>query len=128
MNDRSDPPNLADLDARLRALRQADSQASDGASPGGGGASMGGLGVAMRIGVELVSALGVGVGLGYLLDRWLGTKPWLMLVFFFLGAAAGVLNVWRAVNRQDVTVGFKPPARETDIPNEQGPDAGKRRR
>jgi ATP synthase protein I len=33
---------------------------------------------------------------GYVLDLWLGTKPWLMVVFFFLGSAAGMLNVFRA--------------------------------
>lgn len=56
------------------------------------------LGLAFRIGVELVAALAVGVGIGYGLDLWLGTKPWLMVVFFFLGAGAGILNVYRAVN------------------------------
>ncbi|MCX8133478.1 MAG: AtpZ/AtpI family protein [Roseococcus sp.] len=52
-------------------------------------------GIGFRAGVEVVSALIVGVGLGLLLDRWLGTWPWLFLVFFVLGAAAGVLNVHR---------------------------------
>jgi ATP synthase protein I len=53
-------------------------------------------GFAFRIGVELVSALLVGAGIGWLLDRWLGTTPFLLLLFFFLGAAAGILNVFRA--------------------------------
>jgi ATP synthase protein I len=57
---------------------------------------MTGFGLAMRIGTELVAAIAVGVGLGYVLDMWLGTKPWLMVVFFFLGSAAGMLNVYRA--------------------------------
>jgi len=35
----------------------------------------------------------VGVGIGYLLDTWLDTKPWFLVGFFFVGAAAGVLNV-----------------------------------
>jgi ATP synthase protein I len=38
----------------------------------------------------------VGAGLGWLLDRWLGTKPWGLIVFLLLGFAAGVLNVMRA--------------------------------
>jgi len=50
------------------------------------------------IGTELVAAVAVGVGLGYVLDLWLGTKPWLMMVFFFLGSAAGMLNVYRATS------------------------------
>ena len=49
----------------------------------------------MRIGTELVAALAVGVGVGYALDLWLGTKPWLMVAFFFLGSATGIYNVYR---------------------------------
>jgi ATP synthase protein I len=45
--------------------------------------------------VEVVSALVVGVVIGLMLDRWLGTKPWLFLLFFVAGAAAGILNVYR---------------------------------
>ncbi len=52
-------------------------------------------GVGFRAGVEVVSALVVGVGIGFGLDRWLGTWPWLFLVFFVLGSAAGILNVYR---------------------------------
>lgn len=53
------------------------------------------MGIGFRVGVELVSALVVGVGIGLLLDRWLGTKPWLFLLFFVAGAAAGVMNIFR---------------------------------
>ncbi len=52
-------------------------------------------GVGFRAGVEVVSALAVGVAIGLLLDRWLGSWPWLFLVFFVLGSVAGVLNVYR---------------------------------
>jgi ATP synthase protein I len=52
-------------------------------------------GFGLRAGVEVVSALIVGVGLGLMLDRWLGTWPWLFLLMFLLGAAAGVVNVYR---------------------------------
>src|SRR3546814_4751580 len=54
---------------------------------------------AFRSGVELVAALIVGVGIGWLLDSWLGTGPWLFILFFMLGAAAGMLNVWRTVEK-----------------------------
>lgn len=50
---------------------------------------------ALRVSAELLSGLIVGTGMGWLLDRWLETTPWLMLVFFFLGAGAGILNVYR---------------------------------
>ena len=55
----------------------------------------GSMGIGFRVGVELVSALVVGIGIGLLLDRWLGTKPWLFLLFFVAGAAAGIMNVYR---------------------------------
>lgn len=53
------------------------------------------LGIAFRIGTELVAAIAIGTGMGWLLDRWLGTSPWLLLVFFLLGMAAGFRNVFR---------------------------------
>ena len=58
-----------------------------------------GFGQAFRIGAELISALIVGVGLGWTLDKWLGTKPWMMIIFIFLGGAAGILNVYRTAMR-----------------------------
>ena len=64
-----------------------------GPPPGDAGASP--MGIAMRVGVEMVSALLVAVAIGWALDRWLGTKPILLAVFVLLGGAAGVLNVWR---------------------------------
>lgn len=54
-----------------------------------------GYGQAFRMGTELLSALFVGVAIGWLLDTWLETKPWLMILFIFLGGAAGILNVYR---------------------------------
>lgn len=54
-----------------------------------------GMGLALRLGVELVTGLAVGGGIGWLLDQWLGTLPWFLLLFFFLGAAAGMMNVFR---------------------------------
>jgi ATP synthase protein I len=49
-----------------------------------------------RLSTELVAGVLVGAGLGWLLDRWLGTSPWGLIVFLLLGFAAGVLNVMRA--------------------------------
>ncbi|MDE0057011.1 MAG: AtpZ/AtpI family protein [Defluviicoccus sp.] len=64
-----------------------------------------GLSLAVRIGAELVAALAVGVGIGLLLDGWLGTAPWMLVVFFVLGAAAGMLNVYRVMERMNRTAG-----------------------
>lgn len=57
------------------------------------------LGVGMRVGVELVSALAVAVAIGWSLDHWLHSKPLFLGLFTLLGGAAGVLNVWRVVAR-----------------------------
>jgi ATP synthase protein I len=54
-----------------------------------------GLSVAARVGVEMVAATAVGTGMGYGLDRWLGTAPWLLIVGVFLGATAGILAIFR---------------------------------
>ena len=57
------------------------------------------MGSAFKLGTELVAAVAVGTIIGFILDSWFGTKPWLIIIFFFLGAAAGILNVIRAANR-----------------------------
>ena len=57
------------------------------------------MGNAFKLGTELVAAVGVGTIIGFILDSWFGTKPWLIIIFFFLGAAAGIINVIRAANR-----------------------------
>ena len=57
------------------------------------------MGNAFKLGTELVAAVVVGTIIGFILDTWFGTKPWLIIIFFFLGAAAGMLNVIKAANR-----------------------------
>ena len=57
------------------------------------------MGNAFKLGTELVAAVGVGTIIGFILDTWFDTKPWLIIIFFFLGAAAGMLNVIRTANR-----------------------------
>ena len=57
------------------------------------------MGNAFKLGTELVAAVVVGTIIGFILDSWFGTKPWLIIIFFFLGAAAGMLNVIKAANR-----------------------------
>ncbi len=57
------------------------------------------MGNAFKLGTELVAAVAVGTIIGFILDTWFDTKPWLIIIFFFLGAAAGMLNVIRAANR-----------------------------
>ena len=57
------------------------------------------MGSAFKLGTELMAAVAVGTIIGFILDSWFDTKPWLMIIFFFLGTAAGILNVIRTANR-----------------------------
>ena len=57
------------------------------------------MGNAFKLGTELVAAVAVGTIIGFILDSWFDTKPWLIITFFFLGAAAGMMNVIRTANR-----------------------------
>jgi ATP synthase protein I len=71
-----------------------------------------GLGLGFRIGIELVVAIGVATALGWAIDRWLGTRPWGIIVLFFLGVAAGMLNVYRAVAGISAPVGYRRPGED----------------
>ena len=57
------------------------------------------MGSAFKLGTELVAAVAVGTIIGFILDTLFDTKPWLIIIFFFLGSAAGMLNVIRAAER-----------------------------
>ena len=54
------------------------------------------LGIAFKMSTEMVAAVVVGTIIGFILDNWFGTKPWLILIFFFVGVIAGILNVFRS--------------------------------
>ncbi len=101
----ADPPGQSkkDFDARLRAARA--KRAERVAGPVGGSRKSG-LGFAFRIGTELVAGVVVGVAIGLGLDYWLETRPWFMILFFFLGAGAGMLNVYRTVTGIGHAVGY----------------------
>ena len=60
------------------------------------------MGSAFRLGTELVAAVAVGTIIGFILDNWFDTKPWFIIIFFFIGVIAGILNVIRvAKNMQE---------------------------
>lgn len=105
MSHQPPPGSLRDLDERLKRLR-ADTEPPE-AKPGFG-EPVTGLGMAFTIAAHMVSGLGVGAGIGYLLDRGLGTKPWFLLTFFVLGAAAGTLNVYKTIKGYGMTIGYLP--------------------
>ena len=51
------------------------------------------IGAAFKLSTELVSAVAVGTIIGFILDNTFGTKPWLIIIFFFIGVVAGIMNV-----------------------------------
>jgi ATP synthase protein I len=67
-----------------------------------------GVGVGFRTGIEFVVAVVVATGLGWAIDRGLGTRPWATIVLFFLGVGAGMLSVYRAVAGIRMPVGSRP--------------------
>ena len=99
---------MADLEARIAAARKAQepeprmdehySQAQ----------------LAWRMVIELVSGLGIGFGIGYGLDILFGTKPFLMIVFIFLGLAAGIQTMMRSAKEVQAKQMAELAERETD--------------
>ena len=57
------------------------------------------MGTAFKMSTELVAAVAVGTIIGFILDNWFGTKPWLILIFFFVGVTAGIMNVFRSAKK-----------------------------
>ena len=58
-----------------------------------------GISFGFRIGVEIVAAIIVGTSIGIIVDKYLGTKPFGLIIFFILGALAGFLNIYRVMRR-----------------------------
>jgi ATP synthase protein I len=105
MSEREPPDRLARFDERLKRARAR--EAGERKADSGNAALQQGMAGGLRIGVELVVAIVVATGLGWVIDRWLGTSPWLTIVLFFLGVAAGMLNVYRAVTGIKTAVGYR---------------------
>jgi len=64
-----------------------------------GGSNAASLGKALKISTELIAAVIVGSIIGFILDNWFDTKPLLTICFFFMGVAAGILNVFRSAKK-----------------------------
>ncbi len=93
------PPSFDDLDSRLRKARDAARHTGPEGSGAGPNSSAGPMTAALRISMEMVAAIVVGGAIGWFLDRFLGTEPWLLLAFLVLGFAAGMLNAVRESQR-----------------------------
>jgi len=87
--------NLKEISTRLEIAKknirdfQKDSKRSNASS----------LGKALKISTELVAAVVVGSTIGFLLDSWFGTKPLLIICFFIMGVAAGILSVFKSAKK-----------------------------
>ncbi len=90
------PPSFEDFDARLDKARPTRKKVADDADQPPPKLD---YGSGLQAGIEVVAGVGVGVLIGWGLDRWLGTMPLFLIVFFMLGAAAGVLNAYRHLRR-----------------------------
>jgi ATP synthase protein I len=87
--------NLKEISTRLEIAKknirdvQKDGERSNASS----------LGKALKISTELVAAVVVGSTIGFLLDSWFDTKPLLIICFFTMGVAAGILNVFKSAKK-----------------------------
>jgi ATP synthase protein I len=90
-----DARRLDDLEERLQEAR------NRGAKPSKEGRTDSSMAIGLKMSFEIVAAVVVGAGLGWALDRWLGTAPLFMIVCFFLGAGTGFYNVIRSAGQVD---------------------------
>ncbi|MBF0183704.1 MAG: AtpZ/AtpI family protein [Magnetococcales bacterium] len=58
------------------------------------------MGLGMRMATDMVAATLIGVAMGYYLDQWLATRPWLTILFFFFGAISGFRMMYRIANEK----------------------------
>ena len=120
MSEPGDPDRLNDLDKRLKEARSRQQAEKDRKAGGGGRAARSGMGLGFRLAVDIVAALVVGVVIGLLLDRWLGTLPLFLVLFFFMGGAAGILNAYRTVSGQGYAVGYRGSDDKDKVPDDKG--------
>lgn len=117
VDDNKGDKRLKDIERRINAMqqeKQKGDQPSRSALPKGMGAIMG------RVATELVAGVIVGAFIGWVLDNWLGTSPLFLLVLFFLGAIAGMLNVWRIFTGRGLAAGyFDEHKQASDVDKEQ---------
>ena len=117
------PPGLKELEERVRQARQL-AQPVSWAAPAGPSAdekNKGMLSLAFRLGTEILAAIIIGAGGGLLVDDWLGTKPWFLIVGFFLGMGGGVVNIYRAVGGHGYAPGYRDARQQTNDQQETMP-------
>ncbi|MBT5432334.1 MAG: AtpZ/AtpI family protein [Alphaproteobacteria bacterium] len=96
MTKKDHPPDLSDLQKRIAAAREREQAANRPDAQKRAMAS--GYGMAIRLAVEMVAALGVSVFLGIWIDGELGTAPLFIMIFLVMGMGAGFINVYKTVS------------------------------
>ena len=84
---------LKDISTRLKSAKKKFSRVYDKKSQPSGSSL---LGAAFKMSTELVAAVLIGTFIGFILDSWFDTKPILIIIFFLIGAVAGITNVFRS--------------------------------
>jgi len=115
MSDDKPPPSLEELDSRLKKIQE------ERQRPEGLGMPPTRTGQSLHLGIEMAATLAVGGGIGWFLDRWLDTSPWLLIIFLFLGIGAGLSNAFRLarkygteLERREQIKGGTPPREEDE--------------
>ena len=108
-----------DLEDRIAKARAGSERHGSAGSAGGGDPGIeSAMSFGLRAGSQFVSAVVIGGGLGWAIDRWLGTKPFAMLILMVLMFIAAMANVWRTMSKAvDV-------ATETALASEKAAGAG----
>jgi ATP synthase protein I len=122
MSDPNDPPTLESIDARLKAAQDAGAEKQKAGFRQRENSR--GMGLGMRIGIELVVSVLAGGGIGLFIDTKLNTKPIFMLALLVLGFTAGVLNVLRLTKGLDQAVGLGRAIRDKEDAGTNGDEAG----
>ena len=76
------------------------------------------LGFLSSVGISMVAATFIGLAMGYYLDKWLGTSPWLTLIFLGFGIVSGFRNVYILTERE---LKRQPQENEKEHKNGEGP-------
>jgi len=95
---------LQDIDRRIDRMQE--DRAEKARGPDRHGLPAGAGAILARVATALVAGVIVGTFIGWVLDRWFGTSPLFLVLLFFLGAAAGMLNVWRMVSGRGMAAGY----------------------
>ena len=118
------PEDHRSLEALGRKLDEVEARRVEKAAPvGRARATTKGMALGFRISIEMTAALIVGAVLGYFIDKAAQTTPLFLVVFLFLGAAAGALNAYRAAKGADQAVGFGRAMDNTERAREQSKGA-----